>query len=272
MTESMLFSLQSTHNRHRYYLQVEERVTVGPPGKTFLFGGVGLASSIEAMERTCERPAIWATAQYLSYARPGEIVDLDVTVPAHGKYNSQARVIGHVGDREIFTVNAALGARPSSISDQWSHMPAVPGPHDCPPMAQWQTDRNDLNSQLDIRVAKGRFGPAREHGGRSEDGESVLWARTRAGHPCTSAALAIIADFVPSAAGHALGRNAGANSLDNTLRIRRLKPTDWVLCQTQIHGIHGGFVHGRMLLFAQDGDLMAVASQSGILRVFEEPT
>ncbi|MGF1454235.1 MAG: acyl-CoA thioesterase [Alphaproteobacteria bacterium] len=271
MAESTLFSLTGTHNTHRYYLPVEERVTVGPPGKTFLFGGVGLASSIEAMERTCGRPAIWATAQYLSYARPGEIVDLDVTVPVHGNYNSQARVIGHVEDREIFTVNAALGARPSGLSDQWSPMPDAPAPEDCPPMRQWQSDQDDLNAQLDIRVAKGRFGPEREQGGRSPDGETVLWARTRAGHPCTSAALAIIADFVPSAAGHALGRNAGANSLDNTLRIRRLVPTDWVLCRTQIQGIHGGFIHGSMLLFAQDGDLMAVASQSGILRVFEDP-
>ena len=36
-----------------------------------------------------------------------------------------------------------------------------------------------------------------------------------------AAMLAIIADHVPSGIGSALGKNAGGNSLDNTLRIRR---------------------------------------------------
>ncbi len=43
-----------------------------------------------------------------AYARPPSIVDLDVWASAAGKYNSQARVISHVGDKEILTVNAAL--------------------------------------------------------------------------------------------------------------------------------------------------------------------
>ena len=78
-----------------------------------MFGGVGMAAAIGALERTCGRPVIWATAQYLSYARPPTVVDLDVCVPAAGKHTSQARVISHVGDKEILTVNAALGGRPS---------------------------------------------------------------------------------------------------------------------------------------------------------------
>ena len=36
-------------------------------------------------------------------------MDLDVHVSVSGRYTTQARVIGHVGDREIITVNAALG-------------------------------------------------------------------------------------------------------------------------------------------------------------------
>jgi acyl-CoA thioesterase len=42
-----------------------------------------------------------------------------------------------------------------------------------------------------------------------------------------------------------------------------------MLCDTQISGIASGFVHGRMHIFADDGELLATASQSGILRVFE---
>jgi acyl-CoA thioesterase-2 len=81
--------------------------------------------------------------------------------------------------------------------------------------------------------------------------------------------LAIMADHVPSGIGNALGQNAGGNSLDNTLRIRRIVPTEWVLCDIRILGVHGGFGHGAMYLFAQDGELMATASQSLIVRVRE---
>src|SRR4051795_1544712 len=121
--DRLFFDLRATHNPHRWFMPLTPDVCVGRPDEMFMFGGVGLASAIGAMERTTGRPLIWATAQYLAYARPPSVVDLDVWVPAAGKYNSQARVIGHVGDKEIFTVNAALGARPSELSGQWLTMP-----------------------------------------------------------------------------------------------------------------------------------------------------
>ena len=77
----------------------------------FLFGGCGLGAAIEALERTTGRPAVWAVAQYLSFAHPPEIVDIDVTIASAGHQTTQARAVAHVGDREILTVNAALGER-----------------------------------------------------------------------------------------------------------------------------------------------------------------
>ena len=103
------------------------------------------------------------------------------------------------------------------------------------------------------------------------DGRSLLWARPREGYPIDSTMLAVMADFVPQGIGNVLGKNAGGSSLDNTLRIRRIVPTDWVLCDIRISGVHGGFGHGAMSLFAQDGELMATASQSLIVRVREGP-
>ncbi len=262
-----LFNLQPTHNPHRYYLPVEDSLSVGPPGNLFLFGGVGLASSIRAIEQTTGRPTVWAAAQYLSYARVGETVDLDVLVPVSGKYNTQARVVGHVGDREIFTVNAALGERPSEYSAQWAEKPDVVPPEDCAPVDHWQEDRDDLHGRIDVRVVKGRYGEERKKGGLSEDGHVVLWARMREDLPMSSSALAVMADFVPSAIGNAIGRDAGGNSLDNTIRIRKVVETKWVLLDIRIHGVHNGFAHGRMHLFAENGELMASASQSVILRI-----
>jgi acyl-CoA thioesterase len=270
MTERLFFDLRPTHNPHRWYLPLTPDVCVGPPGSMFMFGGVGLASAIAAMERTCDRPVVWATAQYLSYARPPSVVDLDVWTPAVGKNITQARVIGHVDDREILTVNAALGSRDSDISEQWIEMPAAAPPEDCDTAEHWRGDGAGLHSRMEVRVAKGRYG-AERIGHPQADGRSLLWMRPRGRYPIDASMLAVMADHVPSGIGNALGTNAGGNSLDNTLRVRRIVPTEWVLCAIRIHGVHGGFGHGAMRLFAQDGQLMATASQSVIVRVRETP-
>lgn len=270
MDQPLFFDLRATHNPHRWYMPLSPAVCVGPPDNMFMFGGVGLASAIGAMERTCGRPVIWATAQYLSYARPPSVVDLDVWTPAVGKHNTQARVTGHVGDREIFTVNAALGARPSELSRQWLAMPEAAPPEDCEPSEHWRAHETGLHSRIEVRVAKGHYGADRV-GNPEADGRSLLWIRPRERYAIDASMLAIMADFVPSGIGNALGQNAGGNSLDNTLRVRHVVPTEWVLCDIRIHGVHGGFGHGAMYLFAQDGELMATASQSVIVRVRETP-
>ncbi len=219
------FNLRPTHNPHRWFLPLSDNLCVGPPGRLFMFGGVGLAAAIAAMEGTCKRPVVWATAQYLSYARPPSIVDLDVRVPADGRHTSQARVIAHVGDKEILTVNAALGERPSELSRQWAQAPAAPAPEACEESHRWREEQEDLHSQIEVRVARGRHGPRSEVGPPSEDGRLVLWLRPRGDHPVDSTMLAIMADHVPSGVGAALGRDAGGNSLDNTIRFRHIVPT-----------------------------------------------
>ncbi|WP_084419611.1 acyl-CoA thioesterase [Henriciella litoralis] len=270
MTTIPFIDLKPTHNPHRWTLPVEPRLCVGPPGHKFLFGGVGLATAISALERTTGRPCIWATAQYLSFANPPDILDIDVKVPVAGKNITQARVRAHIDEREIFTVNAAVGARESEHSHQWLKMPDVPKPDDCPPFPRFDETSDDLHASLDMRVARGRYAAGRNvKGGKSEDGNVVLWGRSVSGAPVDSAMLAIINDFVPSGTSHALGLPAGANSLDNTLRIRKIVETEWVCCEIQVEGVHNGFVHGRAAMFADDGTLMATGSQSGIIRIFD---
>ena len=266
--EKLFFDLRATHNPHRWYLPVDPSICVGPPGNTFMFGGVGLASAVAAMERTTGRPLICATAQYLGYAKPPSVVDIDVWTPVEGKYNTQANAKVHVDDREIIAVSAALGARPGEIVGQWSRMPAAPPPEDCDPGEHWRGAGQGLHDRMEVRMAKGRYGADRV-GHAEPDGRTLLWARPREGYAIDAAMLAVMADFVPQGIGNALGNNAGGNSLDNTLRIRRIVPTDWVLCDIQISGVYGGFGHGSMSLFAQDGELMATASQSVIVRVRE---
>ena len=266
--DKLFFDLRATHNPHRWYMPIVPGICVGPPANMFMFGGVGMASAVAALERTTGRPLICGTAQYLGYARPGSVVDIDVWTPVEGKYNTQANAKLHIDDKEIISVSAALGARPSELAGQWADFPEVPPPEDCDGAEHWRAASEGLHSRMEVRVVKGRTGFDRV-GHPVPDGRTMMWARPREGQVIDATMLAIMADFVPQGIGNALGKNAGGNSLDNTLRIRRIVPTDWVLCDIRVSGVYGGFGHGAISLFAQDGELMATASQSVIVRVRE---
>ncbi len=258
--------LRPTHNSHRWYLSVTPEVTVGPAGKEFLFGGAGMSAAVRAMEATCQRPVIWATAQYLSFARAGNIVDFDVREMTIGNSISQVRVEAHIGDQEILTVNAALGKR-EGPSDQWRKAPEVLPPEECQPVQHWRGGDRSLHARFETRVAAGRYPTQSLEGGRSDDGRLVTWVRSREGFSATAELLAVIADFVPQATAHAVGYNAGGNSLDNTVRFGHITPTDWILCDIRIEAIASGVTHGSIHMFSRDGHLMATCSQSLIMRV-----
>ena len=261
-----MFDLKATHNPHRWYLKVERNLCTGPAHRQFLFGGIGMAASIHAMEQTCQRPVIWATAQYLSFALPGKMVDLDVVVPVAGRLTTQANVVLHIDDQKIIAVQAALGAREDAAQDQWVIMPDVAPPEQCAEANYWRGDGTGLNARLEIRVAQGRFHGDRQISQRG-DGRLIFWLRSREGHAVDSGMLAIAADYVASGIAGATGLNAGGNSLDNTIRFGRIVPCEWILCDVHIETLTHGIVHGRMHLYSPDGVLMASAGQSMILRV-----
>jgi acyl-CoA thioesterase-2 len=229
--------LRATDNPLRWYLEVVPGICTDG---LFLFGGCGLGAAIEAMERTTHRPVVWAAAQYLSYARPPEIMDIDVALAVAGRQTTQARAVAHVGDREILTVNAALGTRAVPWSGQWAEMPVVPRPQDCPPRRHLVTVDDSVAQRLEMRLAIGR--DFTEYDGTGTDGHAALWAR------------------VPDVPG----------SLDNTLRVRSLVPTRLVLIDVQVHAVEHGFGHGRVNLGAEDGTLLATAGQSCVVRAWRD--
>ena len=61
-------------------------------------------------------------------------------------------------------------------------------------------------------------------------------------------------------------------SLDNTLRMVQLKPTEWILCDIRIHALVGGYAQGITFLWSQDGELLATASQSIGVRLWPNNT
>lgn len=257
--------LERTGDERRWRLPVTEGICSGMGA---LFGGAGLSAGIVCLEGTTGRPVIWATAQYLSYARPPSVVDFEVTVAADGRNVSQARAVGRVDGTEILTVNAALGQRTLELAGEWAERPDVPPPDDCPPRVHWRGETNDISSRVDMRMASGRT--IEELDGTPGTGRIALWARLPTLLEMSAAGLGILGDYVPMGVGQALGIRAGGNSLDNTLRVIRIVPTEWVLLDIRIQAVSNGFGHGLVHLWAEDTTLLATASQSVIVRFWRE--
>ena len=232
-------------------------------GMGALFGGCGLGGLVEALEQEADRPLVWATGQYLSYAHPPEVVDIEVTLSVEGHSVTQGRAVGRVDGREILTVNAALGRRDFRHAGQWAAMPQVPAPEECPPRLMHFRHEGTIRDRLDDRLADAR--DQDDLPGPPGTGRAALWVRIP-DMPITASALAIVGDYVPFGISQALGQRAGGNSLDNTLRIATLTETEWILADVHMHAIQHGFGHGRVHLWAQDGTLLATASQSTMVR------
>ena len=258
--------IEPTTDPNSWRLPVVPRLISGTGA---LFGGCGLGAAIEVMEQVTGRPCIWATAQFLSFARPPAVLELDVVEAVRGHQISQARVIAHVGDREILTVVGALGRRPGTLSGQWSTRPDVPPPADCPPRPLMNRHQGTIMDRFESKLADAR--PYWELTGIPGSGNASLWVRIPELDGGSAAALAMIGDFVPYGIGQALGVRAGGNSLDNTLRVAHRVPTEWVLADVRVHAIADGFGHGLVHLWTEDGTLLGTASQSAIVRSHTPP-
>ncbi len=244
--------LEPTHNPLRWFLPVVPGISTGAG---FLFGGSGLGAAIAAMEGSTGRPVVWATAQYLSYARPGTTMDIDVTIAVEGRQTTQARAVGMVAGTEILTVNAALGERPLEMAGQWAERPDVDAPDECEPRER-RYNTESIMDRLDQRLALAD----------RASGRVAVWTRVPDLLEMSAPALAVIGDYVPMGIHVALDGVAMANSLDNTLRVARIVPTEWVLADISIDVVANGFGHGRVNLWAEDGTLLATASQSTLIR------
>ena len=97
-----------------------------------------------------------------------------------------------------------------------------------------------------------------------------LPAMTRALIEDSAATLAIFGDYVSGGASQPLGQRTMGRSLDNTIRVATLEPTEWVLCEIQMHALSGGFAQGTAFLWSQSGTLLATASQSIASKIWEQ--
>jgi acyl-CoA thioesterase-2 len=245
--------------------EVTERLIT--PGK-FLFGGCGLASGLVALEEASGRPTIWATAQYLSYAPLGAAVTVTTDLAAVGGRVTQARATTFCEGREVLTVNAALGLGEMTSPTPWITMPEVPAPEDCPARVLPKRFAASIFNHLETRIAIGR--PFTEIDGTPGSPISALWSRVPGYFDTSAATLAIFGDYVAGGVTQPLGRNTMGRSLDNTIRVATLEPTEWVLCEIHMHALAGGFAQGTAFLWSRSGTLLATASQSIAAKLWDD--
>ena len=139
----------------------------------------------------------------------------------------------------------------------------MPAPDDCPAREFRFDPATTVMGTMEVRIAKAR--PISEFPGAPGDGRTAMWARFPDLGVCTTA-LAILGDLVGFGVSQAIGDWSHGSSLDNTVRIVRLLPTDWILLDIRVHGVANGYGHGNVHLWTRDGRLLGTASQSTIAR------
>ena len=251
-------------DENTWTFEVTERIMT--PGK-FMCGGCGLASSLVALEGASGRPTVWATAQYLSYAPLGSTVNVKTNLVVAGGHVTQARATSFVEDREILTVNAALGTGTLSSETPWLDMIEVSSPEESRPRIMPERFDNSIFDHVETRIALGRR--YEDMDGSPGSPVSAFWSRVPGHLEPSAATLAIFGDYLAGGVSQPLGQYTMGRSLDNTIRIATLEPTEWVLCEMHMYALSGGFAQGTAFLWSEKGTLLATASQSIASKLFD---
>jgi acyl-CoA thioesterase len=87
------------------------------------------------------------------------------------------------------------------------------------------------------------------------------------GGASTPAGLAWLSDIVATAFAQSVGPLSRATSLDNTIRFARTgKDSEWILTDVIAEAAEDGYAYGRVDCYAEDGTLLATATQTCICR------
>ena len=241
----------SLDNETVFKLVASPQACVGPAGSEFIVGGVAQAAAIEAAEIVSGKTLLWSTIQFVNAGFLNQSIEIEVELLGGGRSISQVLVTLTADGTVLQTMSAALGGR-QGIERQFVSMPTVAAPEDC--SIKTDLDHNndqDLIAQFERRIAIQR----------PDEGLGAMWIRSNDGLPITAGLLAITSDFM-------LGLHPESfrgTSLDNTFRVFSTRPTEWILCVTQMSGFRDGAAMGVTHQFTQDGQLLSVSSQTGLL-------
>jgi acyl-CoA thioesterase len=239
-----------------------------------LYGGTAIAASIMAMEAATQDAVLWNTTQFVAPAPNGSTIDLLTEKLAAGKRISQVRVTATVEGSIVFTSLGSTGApRDGGLVGQYEEMPAVSGPEEATnreyPRPEFAFDHPDGDVTF-RRMCEYRDAEI-VNTDRAGAGTMMLWSRFNERREMTPAAIAFLADMVPVAVARAAGKHGAGTSLDNSLRFVDVPDTEWVLLEMQGNFAGGGYGHGIIRVWSQDGELLATGSQTAsMIYVFDE--
>jgi acyl-CoA thioesterase len=230
-----------------------------------LYGGAAVSLSVAAAAARSGRDPVWVTTQFVSTTMLGSVVDLDVEVLAEGRRSSQLRVTGIAEHGVVFASLGACGVlRPEAMTGTFEQMPVVTPP---------EVGGIAFGSRSDIEVGwhtvtEVRTAEILDHPDEGP-GRLCLWLRRRDGGPVTPAVSAYLADLIPLSIVRGCGLLGAGTSLDNTIRIGAAAETEWILLDMRPNLAIGGYGHGVANVWTQDGQLLAVASQTASLMAFD---
>lgn len=236
---------------NKFGLLASPQACVGPAGYEFIMGGVAQAAAIEAAEIVANKSLLWSTIQFVNAGFVNQSIDIEVRVLGGGRSISQVLVTLTADGTVLQAMSAALGGR-QGTERQFVRMPTLAAPEDC----SIKTDLDHNNDQDLIAQFERRMAIEAPH-----KGLGAMWIRSKDALPITAGLLAITSDFM-------LGLHPESfrgTSLDNTFRVFSTHPTEWILCVTQMSGFRDGAAMGVTQQFAQDGQLLSVSSQTGLL-------
>lgn len=252
---------------------VLERHLVRPDGR--LFGGTAVAVAVALSEQATDRTPIWTTVQFVrASTHTGDRIDCTTEVLNVGRQSAQVRVIGRVGDSEVFCALGATGIHnPSGLDGVMESCPKVLPPEASPRFKYRLPAHLEANG---VEIDTGGVGGANEIRIAVADEdyefnrhEVVLWIRIP-GRPATPAILGFLGDLAPIAVIKAAGAVGGGSSLDNTLRFAAPRSDrEWVLAQIDPQFASGGYAHGSVHLWSEAGALLGTASQTSQVRIWD---
>jgi acyl-CoA thioesterase len=262
MQSERFVAVRATEDPLRWELTIEPRHLTHAGA---MQGGCAFAAAIDAMTSVAQRPLAFASAQFVRHAGPTGVLVVDVEVPVEGQQTTQARARACVDGVEVLTAWGALGRRPLDIDATWASRPDVPSADDAQPVTLPSNGVDDLGSQLQVRLAAGRS--TDELDGTRGRGRWIGWChRLDPTGPMHATELAVLGDLAVLGISDAVGRRMTGNSIDNTLRIVGDDSCDWILVDVSVDAVRAGFAHVSAHLWADTGALLAIASQTLVVR------
>jgi len=190
---------------------------------------------------------------------------------AVGRGTSHVSVGALDDDKTYFDTTLVVGRGSddqTAITGQWSTMPDVPPPDDCKPIPFNPDFRGFALGHSERRIA---LGPHPWVTTAPGPGRVATWFKLVDADTSSPGGLAWAADCVALGFAQSVGSLTRATSLDNTIRYAARRESEWILIDAIAEGASQGYAFGRVNLFATDGTLLAVGTQTCLARRGSSP-